>query len=59
MFTIAHDKADGTVETEHLYEKQQTAELAATWRSKKRNEKWYALIKTEGKDNVCTGTIQS
>lgn len=31
MWCIAHKKLDGTVETEWLYEKKQTAELAATY----------------------------
>lgn len=43
QWTITYTNLDGAVEQGPLYEKQATAELAATWRSKKRNQNWIAV----------------
>lgn len=43
MWTIEYTPLEGLVESGPLYEKKQTAELAAAWRSKKRSQNWVAV----------------
>lgn len=50
MWTIQYTDLFGVVHQEHTYEKQATAQLAATWRSQKRNQNWVAVEVEHGNE---------
>lgn len=52
MWTINYTPmVDGPTEQGPLYEKKATAELAATWRSRKRNQNWYIVEVVDGEEH--------